>query len=164
MDYGLVESSEVLVFEVFPVYEVPLATGIFVGPAVALTGEVDPFGVPEFVTHEIEVSAVDGREGYQSNHLVERHTAVYCHVGIAFAHVPVHYVVDQTENDSLVAHQCLVVTFGVVDGFFVGATVGEFPKYGGRVSILLFLLFYGLYSKNGKTPGHLGGETETPTL
>ena len=164
MNHRLVEGTEVLVFQVVAVHEVPLAAGILVGPAVTLAGKVDPFGVTELVAHEVEVAAVDGREGDEPYHLVQSHAAVYDKVGIVLAHVPVHHVVDEAEDDGLVAHQCLVVTLGIVDGLLVGPPVGQFPEDGRRFPVLVLLLLDGLDPEVGDTHGHAVVKADAPVL
>ena len=145
---------EELVLQVFAVHQIPLATSIFVAPAVALAWEVDPFGVSPFVAHEVEVAAVDGRGCCQANHLVKRHTAINHSVVVVNHHVPIHFLVDEAENDGLVAHQSLVVALGVTDGFLVGTSVGEFPENGTGLPILVLLLLDGLDPKVGNAHRH----------
>ena len=139
-DHGVVEGVEEFVLEVFAVDEVPLAACVFVAPSVAFAGEVDPLGVAEFVAHEVEVAAIDGGEGYEAYHFVECHSAGYGGVGVADHHVPVHFLVDETEDYGLVAYECLVMAFDVGDCLFVGAAVGEFPEDGGGMPVLVFFL------------------------
>ena len=54
--------------------------------------------------------------------------------------MPVHFLVDQTEDYGLVAYKRLVVAFAVADGLFVGAAVCEFPEYGCRMPVFILLL------------------------
>ena len=86
-----------------------MAAGIFVAPAVAFAREINPFGVAPFVAHEVEVAAVDGRGGHKAYHLVERHAARHGAVLVAFRHVPVHLLVNEPEDDGLVADKRLFV-------------------------------------------------------
>ena len=44
--------------------ERPLPAGVGVAPAVAFAREVDPFGVSEFVAHEVEIGVAAGRDGH----------------------------------------------------------------------------------------------------
>ena len=71
-----VEVSEVVVAELLVVDEVPLTAGVLVAPSVFLSREVDPLGMTELITHEVEISAVDGAGSEQTNHLVESNTAL----------------------------------------------------------------------------------------
>lgn len=138
MNHGFVEGSEVLIFQIISIYEVPLPTGVFIGPAVSLTRKIDPFGVAEFISHEVEVTAVDSREGYQPYHFMQGHASIYDQIGISFAHVPVHDVVDEPEDNGFIADQCLVVALGIIDGLFIGTPIGQFPKYGRGFPVLVF--------------------------
>ena len=106
-----------------------MPAGVLVRPVIALPGEVDPFGVSEFVSHKVEVSAVHGREGNQPYHFMQCHAPVYDKAaGVVFHHVPVHFGIDEAENDGFVPNKSLIVTFGIVDGFFIGTAIGQFPE------------------------------------
>ena len=80
----------------------------------------------EFVAHEVEVAAARCEERHQPYHFVQCHAAVHGHAVAAGLHRVVHGGVHQSEDDGLVAHQRLVVAFGVVDGLFFGAVLGQF--------------------------------------
>ena len=58
--HGLVELRKEAVTKVSVVPEVPLAACIMVRPVVPFTGEIDPFGVTEFVAHEVQVAIACG--------------------------------------------------------------------------------------------------------
>ena len=60
---------------------------------------------------------------------------------IVFLHVPIHISVNQTENDCLITHQCLVVTFGITDRLFVGPAISRFPPDSRWMPVLVFLFF-----------------------
>ena len=122
----------------------PLAACIFVAPAVALTGEVNPFGVAEFVAHEVQVTAVNRGGRDQTNHLMQGNAAVDHEVAVILGEVPVHISVNEAENDGLVAHERLVMAFGIGDGLFIGTAVGHFPENAGGVPIFVLLFFDGL--------------------
>ncbi len=108
----------------------------------------------EFVAHEVEIAAVDGRERHEAYHLVESHAAGYVGVGVANHHVPVHLAVNEAENHRLVAYEGLVVAFDVRYCLLVGAAVGELPEYRCRVPVFVFLLLEGLDPIVGNTHGH----------
>ena len=91
----------------------------------------------ELISHEVQIGAVDGRGRQQANHLVEGNAAVYHSVLISFAEVPVHVSVNETEYDGLVANQCLVVTFAIRNGEFIGAAVSYFPEEAAGLPILV---------------------------
>ena len=126
VEHGLVEGGELVEFEVGVVAEGPLAAGVVVGPFVAFAGEVDPFGVSEFVAHEVEVSVVGGEEGEQAGHFVEGDAAVDGEVAGGGVHVEVHLFVDEFEDEGFAADEGLVVGFEVGEGVFFGSVGGEF--------------------------------------
>ena len=77
LHHGLVEIGEEPVAEGGVVAQVPLAAGIVIAPVIALAREINPFGVAEFVAHEVEI-AVPGRgQGDKPDHLVQGDPAVY---------------------------------------------------------------------------------------
>ena len=145
---------QVLVFQVLAVDQRPLAAGILVAPAVALAREVDPLGVAPLVAHEVEVGPVDERGCGHAYHLVQGHAAVDHAVVVAHHHVPVHLLVDEAEDDGLIAHQRLVVALGIAHGLLVGAAVGELPEYRGGLPVLVALLLDGLDPVVGYAHGH----------
>ena len=149
VNHGFVEGSEVLIFQIVSVYEVPLPTSVFIGPAVSLTRKIDPFGVAEFISHKVEVAAVDGREGYQPYHFMQGHASIYDQIGVSLAHVPIHDIVDEPEDNGFVADQCLVVALGIIDGLFIGTPIGQFPKYGRGFPVLVFFLLMVFIQKSG---------------
>ena len=122
----------------------PLPPGVGVAPAVAFAREVDPLGVPELVAHEVEVGLPARRDGHQADHLVQRHAAVDHDILRRLVHVEIHLLVHQPECQRLVAHQRLVVRFGIGHGFHFGQAVGHdvphFPYVPLLVGHLLQLL------------------------
>ena len=128
-EHRLFEVLEAAVFEVGVVGEVPLATGIFVGPVVAFAGEVDPLGVAEFVADEAEPGFAAGNHGEEANHFMEGEAAVDDGTFVRFLHVPIHLLIHEPEGEGLVADEALVVGLGVGDGFFAVASVRKLvPK------------------------------------
>ncbi len=99
----------------------------------------------EFVAHEVEISTVDCGQCHQAYHLMEGYAACYSHIAVSFHHVPVHLVVDEAEYHSLVSYQSLIVAFHVAYCLFVVAAVGQFPEYGCRMPVLVFLFFKSFY-------------------
>ncbi len=113
LEHLTVEIAQPMVAEVLIVNQVPLATGILIRPAITLAWEVDPLGMTELVAHEVQITTVDGSCRHQTNHLVQGDASL-CHiVDILLREMPIHIGVDETEDDGLVAHQCLVVTLAV---------------------------------------------------
>ena len=154
MDHVVVETPEELVLQFLAVNQIPLAARVFIRPAVAFAREVNPFRMAELVAHEVEVAAVDGGERHQAYHLVQRHSALHCEVVVSYHHVPIHVGIYKSENYCLVAHESLVVAFGVVDCLFVGAAVGQFPEYRRGFPVLVFLFLDGLYPEIGYAHRH----------
>ncbi len=134
-DHGLVEIAQIVIFQIGIICQMPLSACIFIGPVVPFTGKIDPFGMTELVTHEIEIAAIDGGGRHQTDHLMQGDATVYTERAAGpLRHVPVHIGIDQPEDDGLVAHQCLVVALGIGDGLFIGAPVGNLPPDGTRMA------------------------------
>ena len=53
--------------------------------------------------------------------------------------MPIHIGINQTENNSLVSYQCLIMTFRIRDRLFILSTVGYFPEHTGRFPVLINL-------------------------
>ena len=86
-----------------------------IAPAVALSGEVDPLGMAEFIAHKGQIAFAAQAHGQQAEHLVKGHAPVHHHIFVVYAHAPVHFLVAEPEHNGLVAHQCLVVGLAVAD-------------------------------------------------
>ncbi len=108
----------------------------------------------ELIAHEIEITAIDRGQRHEAYHLMQRHASLYGIIVVAHHHMPIHLLVDQTEDDSLVAHESLVVAFTVADSLFIGTSVGEFPKYGSRMPVFIPLLFDHFNPVVGHTHSH----------
>ena len=154
MDHSVVEIVKLIIFQFLAVYEIPLAAGILVAPAVAFAREVYPFRMAELIAHEVKVTAVDGRGGHKSDHLVESHAAGHCHIVVILHHVPVHLLVDQAENHSFVSDKSPVVALYIRDCLFIGTAVGQFPEYRSRMPVLVLLLLESLDPVIGNTHSH----------
>ena len=132
-----VEITEPMVAKFLIINEIPLPTGVFVAPTVALTRKINPFGMAELVAHKIQVAAVDGRGRDEANHLVQGDSAMHRAVFVAFLEMPVHIGVDEAENNRLVAHERLVVRLAVTDGFLVGTAIFHLPENRTRLPVLV---------------------------
>ena len=128
-DHFPVERRQVLVFEVRVIHQRPLPPGILVAPVVSLAGEIDPFRVAEVVAHEghICLSAQGDRE--QPDHFMKCDTPVDHQVGVIFMHVIVHLLIHEPESKGFVAHQRLVVRFGVSHRFYMRQAVVQHMPY-----------------------------------
>ena len=125
MYHLLIEAVEVGIEVVGVVHQVPLATGILTTPSVPFAGEVNPLGVSELVAHEVEVASIDGGGSNKANHLVEGDTTVHHISRVSVLEVPIHISVNESEDDSLVSDECLVVALGIRDRLLVLASVGH---------------------------------------
>ena len=68
-EHRLVEIAKIVIVEFGVVYKIPLATCILIAPSVALTREVNPFGMAELITHKVEIATIDGRCRNETYHL-----------------------------------------------------------------------------------------------
>ena len=139
-----IEGIEELIIEVLTIDELPLTAGILVAPAIAFAREIDPFWMTELIAHEVEITAIDGSEGDETDHLVEGNAAVDVEILVTDAEVPVHVGIDQSEDDCLVAYKCLIVALYIRDGLLVGTAVGQCPEDVGHVPVFVALLLEGL--------------------
>ena len=73
----------------------------------------------EFITYEIQIAISCRSKGDQSYHLMQRDRAVYNQTFVGSAHLPVHLLVGEPENESLVSNERLVVRFSIADRFLV---------------------------------------------
>ncbi len=103
----------------------PLASCILHRPVVPLSRKVDPFRVPEFIAHEIQVTFAGEAERDEPDQLVQSDAAVDNRRVDRLVHVPVHFLIHQAKRDSLVADQRLVVAFGIADVLFLVAAIEE---------------------------------------
>ena len=163
-DHRIVEIVEIRVFQLLTVNKIPLPTGILVAPSVPLAREIYPLGMAELVTHEVEIATIDGRRRDQTYHLMQGHATRHGHIVVILHHVPVHLIVDQTENHRLVAHQSLIVAFYIGDCLFIGTPVGQFPEYRRRMPVFVFFLFQSLDPIVGYSHGHTVIKTDAPVL
>ena len=159
-----------MVVEFLIVDKVPLPACVLVAPSVALSWEVYPFGMSELVAHEVEVASVDGGCRYKPYHLVQGDATMHHEVLVALLEVPVHVGIDETEDDGLVSHECLVVALTVGDGLLVASSVLHLPEYGAWLPVLVAQFLDGLNPVVRYVHGHavveaissvleLGGQT-----
>ena len=67
-------------------------------PAVAFTRKINPFGMPEFIAHEIEIAVLPGRQGDKAHHLVQGNGAINDEIVVVLTHVPVGLLIRQPEK------------------------------------------------------------------
>ena len=83
----------------------------------------------EFVAHEIQVAVAGGSGRDQADEFVQGDTPFHHIVLRTLVHAEVHFLVHEAEDDGLVAHQRLVMAFGIGDGLFLRALAREFPPH-----------------------------------
>ena len=136
-----IKITHIVIGQIFVVHQIPLAAGIFARPSVTFTWEVNPFGMPEFISHKVQITSVDSRRGQQADHFMQSNTTVDNIIFVSLLHVPVHIGINQAEDNRLVSYQCLVMTFCIRNGLFILATVGYFPEHTGRFPVFIDLFF-----------------------
>ena len=117
----LVKLVQPLIFQGAVVLQAPLTAAVVEAPAVAFSGEVDPFGMTEFVAHEVQIAFTAAGQGEQADDLVQSNSTVDGGIVAVLVHVGVHIGTGQTEDHGLVTHQSLVVGFHIGNGFLTGA-------------------------------------------
>ena len=143
------------------IHQAPLAACIFVRPAVAFTREVNPFGMSELITHKVQIAAIDGSQCHQTDHLVQGYATLGHTINVFFREVPVHIGIYQTEDDSLVAHQRLVVTLTIRNRLLVRTAVLHFPENATGLPVLVTQFLNGLDPIIWDVHGHAIVETKT---
>ena len=133
-----------MIAEILVVDKAPLTTGILIRPAVTLTWEVNPLRMSELVTHEVQITAINGSTGHETDHLMQGDTTLSQVVHILLGEVPVHIGINQTEDDGLVANECLIVALAIRDGLLVRTTVLNLPENRADIDILIAYLFNSL--------------------
>ena len=137
--HGLIKLAQILVAQLVVIHQAPLTTCILIAPTVTFTREVNPFGMTELITHEVEVTAIDRRGSEQTYHLVQCDAAMGHIVLVTLLEMPVHIRINEAEDDGLVTHKCLVMTLGIGDGLLVLTTVGHLPEHAGWFPVLIGL-------------------------
>ena len=90
----------------------------------------------QVVNAQFEALFEQNKLGKQTREFM-RNAAVDGTVLVALSEVPIHIGIDESEDEGLVAHEGLVVAFGVGDVALVGAAVGEFPEDAARLPVLI---------------------------
>ena len=85
-------------------------------------------------------------------------------VDVLLGEMPVHVGIDEAEDNSLVAHQCLVVTLTVGNGLLVGTTVLHLPENAAGFPVLVGLFLNSLDPIVGYVHGHAVVEAEATVL
>ena len=129
MNHCTIEVSQIVIAKVVIIDKVPLTTGIFMTPTVSFAWEVNPLWMSEFISHEVQITTIDGGGCQKSYHLMKCNTTISHEVFIAFLEMPIHIGINQPEDNGLVAHQCLIMTLCIRNRFLVSTTIGQFPEH-----------------------------------
>ena len=54
-----VEIAQEMVLQIQIVHQIPLAASVFIRPSIALPREVDPFRMPELISHKVQITAIN---------------------------------------------------------------------------------------------------------
>ena len=98
----------------------------------------------ELVAHEVQVAVPCGCGGNEAYHLVKGYSPVHQIVLRGLVHCEIHLLVHEAEDNGLVAHEGLVMAFGIGDGLLFGALAGEFPPDFAHGPLLVALFLYPL--------------------
>ena len=104
MNHRSVKGIEILEFQRTIVQEAPHTTGMGIAPAITLAGKINPFGVPPFVAHKVQVAPTSSGYGQKTYHLVQSHSAVYHKTMVKDTHSCIDFLVCQAEENRLIPH------------------------------------------------------------
>lgn len=71
----LLEVVQKVVSQITVVRKIPSSSAVMVRPAVALTGEVNPFRMSELVAHESQITLTSETECQESDHFMQSHSS-----------------------------------------------------------------------------------------
>mmetsp|Transcript_108129 Transcript_108129/g.271993 ORF Transcript_108129/g.271993 Transcript_108129/m.271993 type:complete len:307 (-) Transcript_108129:1111-2031(-) len=126
--HELVKRLEELVTQEVVLRQVPAPTAMMVTPSILWTREVNPLGVAELVSHEVQVAFASEAQNQEADHLVQSEASVDAQGRLRTreeAHAGVHLCVHQPERQGLVAHNGLVVGFCVGHNFLLPPAVRQ---------------------------------------
>ena len=101
----------------------------------------------KLVAHEVEPRLAAQSEGEEANHLVQGNATVNCHRRRVDTHGIVHFAAYQSERNGLVAHQGLVVAFGIGHRLGLRLVVGHGEEEVVHAPLFLRLVFQHLDPK-----------------
>ena len=104
LQHIFVKICHIVIGQILIVYQIPLTTGVLARPAISLAWEINPFGMSEFISHEIQITTINRGSSKQTNHLMKSNTTIYSIIFISFLHMPVHIGINQTEDNSLITY------------------------------------------------------------
>ena len=141
MDHLLIKAIKIGEEVVRVIHKIPLTSSILITPSIPLTREVNPLGMAELISHEVQVSTIDSGCCDEAYHLMQRDTAVRHEGRMTVLEMPVHIGVHETEDDGLIAHERLVMTLRIRYGFLILTTVRHFKQDMTGFPVLILHLF-----------------------
>ena len=143
MHHITIKTIQSTVFQHIVIGQIPLTAGMVARPAVALSREVNPLRMAEFVAHEVQIAAGAERQGHQTNELVQRHSPINRHIRCQHRHGIVHFPVNHSEDHRFVTHQCLIVAFGIANRLFFRTFIRHLEVNLSHVPVVVGLGFEG---------------------
>uniref|UniRef100_A0A7C8YLM4 Uncharacterized protein n=1 Tax=Opuntia streptacantha TaxID=393608 RepID=A0A7C8YLM4_OPUST len=94
--------------------EVPLPSALVITPIIAISWEVNPFGMAKLITHEVKIAISSQGHCDKMDHLVKGNPSLnyrrsFCEAG----HSSVHFLVHKQKGYSFVAYNGLIMTFSI---------------------------------------------------
>jgi hypothetical protein len=128
-DHITVKCAEILIFQEIVIHKTPLTAAILEAPAIALSWEIDPFRMTEFIAHEIEIRFTAGGDREKADHFMERCGSVNGEIVTSFIHVGVHGGIRKAEDHGFIPDKRLVVAFHIGNGVFSRSAKTHFTPY-----------------------------------
>ena len=79
-----------MIFKIEIIDKMPLASSVLKRPLITFTRKINPFRMPKFIPHKIEIAAIGRCQGNKPYHFVKRYAAVNPNTLIRHAHVLIH--------------------------------------------------------------------------
>ena len=153
LDHVVIKVTQPLIFQKSVVPQAPLAAAVMKAPAVALSGEVDPLGMAEFIAHEVQIGLAATTEGKQADHLVQGNGTVNDHIMTFLVHVGVHIGVRKAEDHGLVAHQSLIMALHIGNRILTVTTQAHITPHLTDAPVLILLFLHGAHPHIGQAHG-----------
>ena len=125
MNHRTVKGIEILEFQGTIIQKAPHPAGMGIASAIAFTRKINPFGVPPFVAHKVQVAPTGSGNRQKAYHLMQCHRAVYDKVMVKDTHSGIDFLVRKAKENGLIPHQSLIVAFRITDGALLCALVGQ---------------------------------------
>ncbi len=114
--------------EVLRIGQVPLPVGVGFC--------VQPFGMPEFIAHKVQIASIGRRQRDEPHESVKGQTTRHVPVVRKNRHVAVHAIAEQPPYHGVIAIDALIVTLHIADGAVIRAIVGHFVPQAAHVARL----------------------------